>query len=105
MLYNQPSRFLGEIAITHLESTGSIRSQSTSNLGVQDLPQGAKVSGSFKRASTNQSLMADPKNFNPSPSENIQTGMKVLHLKFGEGKVLSIDGGKGNRVATIFLME
>jgi DNA helicase-2/ATP-dependent DNA helicase PcrA len=28
--------------------------------------------------------------------------MKVLHLKFGEGKVLSIDGGSANRIATIF---
>jgi DNA helicase-2/ATP-dependent DNA helicase PcrA len=27
--------------------------------------------------------------------------MTVLHLKFGEGKVINVDGGKGNRVATI----
>jgi DNA helicase-2/ATP-dependent DNA helicase PcrA len=31
--------------------------------------------------------------------------MKVLHLKFGEGKVLSIEGGDANRVATIFFRE
>lgn len=28
--------------------------------------------------------------------------MRVLHLKFGTGKVLHIDGGRDNRVATIF---
>ena len=28
--------------------------------------------------------------------------MKVLHLKFGEGKVLSVDGYNDSKVATIF---
>jgi DNA helicase-2/ATP-dependent DNA helicase PcrA len=27
--------------------------------------------------------------------------MKVLHLKFGEGEVISIDGARDNRVASI----
>lgn len=49
--------------------------------------------------------MVDPSTFKPSPSSEIQTGMKVLHLKFGEGKVLSIDGAATNRVATIFFKE
>ena len=46
--------------------------------------------------------MADPKTFRESPSDQIQAGMKVMHLKFGEGKVLAIDGARDNRVATIF---
>ncbi|MEO1714237.1 MAG: hypothetical protein AAFU60_12965, partial [Bacteroidota bacterium] len=47
----------------------------------------------------------DPTNFKPTPSAQIQVGQKVLHLKFGEGKVLSIDGAKDNRVATIFFKD
>ena len=31
--------------------------------------------------------------------------MKVLHLKFGEGKVLSIDGSANSRIATIFFKD
>jgi DNA helicase-2/ATP-dependent DNA helicase PcrA len=31
--------------------------------------------------------------------------MKVLHLRFGEGKVLAIDGARDKRVATIFFQE
>ena len=100
MRYNQSSRFLEEISIEHLESTSSIRSRSSGPM----MSSGAKVMGNFKRkaSSPNAGLMVDPKTFKPSPSDQIQTGMKVLHLKFGEGKVLSIDGGSGNRVATIF---
>ena len=44
----------------------------------------------------------DPALFKASPSDQIKVGNTVLHLKFGEGKVLNIDGGKDNRIATIF---
>ena len=98
MRYNQASRFLEEISVNHLDSTSSMRSRPTSESFT-----GAKVMGNFKRkSSTNTGLMIDPKGFKPSPSSDIQTGMVVLHLKFGEGKVISIDGGQDNRVATIF---
>ena len=61
------------------------------------------MSGNFKPRNTSQpSFQIDPKDFKPSPSEQIQAGMKVLHLKFGEGKVLSVDGTRDKRVATIF---
>lgn len=99
MRYNQVSRFLDEISIQHLESTSSIRSKPNIESAA-----GAKVIGNFNRKTTTQDtgLMVDPKTFKPNPSSEIQAGMKVLHLKFGEGRVISIDGGAGNRVATIF---
>ncbi len=31
--------------------------------------------------------------------------MEVLHLQFGKGKVISIDGARDNRVATIHFDE
>jgi DNA helicase-2/ATP-dependent DNA helicase PcrA len=43
----------------------------------------------------------DPSTFSPSPGEMILEGMEVLHLKFGKGRVLKIDGARNNRVATI----
>ncbi|MEZ4985261.1 MAG: hypothetical protein R2795_09530 [Saprospiraceae bacterium] len=35
----------------------------------------------------------DAENFQPSPTDDIRTGMQVLHLKFGKGKVIHIDNG------------
>ncbi len=104
MRYNDPSRFLQEISSEHLESSspvfgrGSAQQQKTVTT-----PVSSGVRGNFRKTrSTAPTLRADPATFKPNPSSEIQTGMKVLHLKFGKGKVLSIDGANDNRVATIF---
>jgi DNA helicase-2/ATP-dependent DNA helicase PcrA len=98
MQYNESSRFLEEITPDNLESTFPIRRQ------VEAASSGARVSGNFKPLNKvgNTSLHADPATFKPDSSDAIQTGMKILHLKFGEGKVLTVEGNSGNRVATIF---
>ena len=98
--YNPPSRFLSEIPLEHLSAAYSVGSRPTlSNEGGT-----ARVVGNFKsRRGTvaAPTSVVDPKNFKPNHHSEIQTGMKILHLKFGEGKVLSIDGAVDNRVATI----
>jgi DNA helicase-2/ATP-dependent DNA helicase PcrA len=104
MRFNPPSRFLAEIPgpSTNVPVQGSapvtkFRDGDSSS---------SSVKGNFKKPPPRKmALMADPKTFKPSPSSSIQTGMKVLHLKFGEGKVISIDGGTANRVATIFFSK
>lgn len=100
MQYNEPSRFLEEVPNQFVDSDRMAPRRSKVE---PPTLKGASVSGSFKKQV--QGNRIDPKNFNPSPSSDIQTGMKVLHLKFGEGKVLSIEGGEANRVATIFFRE
>jgi DNA helicase-2/ATP-dependent DNA helicase PcrA len=110
MRYNEPSRFLEEIPAHHVESTAYVRSRSTftneTELGSASGANKARLQGNFKsRIAASQAPRVDPGNFKPSPSDAIQTGMKVLHLKFGEGKVLSIDGNAKNRVATIFFKD
>lgn len=47
---------------------------------------------------------ADP-SFVPDDPERIQTGMRVKHARFGEGKVLQIEGEQPNRKATVFFKE
>ena len=42
-----------------------------------------------------------PADFKASPSDDIAEGMEVLHLQFGRGRIISIDGARENRVATI----
>ncbi len=93
--YNEPSRFLAEIPIDHLESNFTMGAQ-TSKIAPR-----ARVSGSLKKKRTEAVLNIDPADFKPSAAGDIQEGMKVLHMKFGEGKVIQIDGDRDKKVATI----
>ncbi len=43
--------------------------------------------------------------FAPSDTSNLQVGMEVEHERFGFGKVLNLEGGKGEVKATIFFKE
>jgi len=111
--FNSPSRFLDEISAAHLDAESPIRHQGVATIGSSgrgssqnETRSSSGVSGNFKRRDPLQKLLrADPKTFQPNPSEQIQTGMKVLHLRFGQGKVLAIDGARDKRVATIFFQE
>ncbi len=98
MRYNEPSRFLEEIAPQHLESTNPLPRRSNT----YEAPKRSGVVGKFKSTrNVATGLKIDPKTFKPSPSDSIEKGQKVLHMKFGEGMVLSIDGAQSDRVATI----
>lgn len=102
---DQPSRFLNEISPQHFDtslSVGGSMSLGTSNRNKNErLTSG--VRGNFKRRGTVAApkFAVDPNTFTPDPPSKVQTGMKVLHLRFGEGRVISIDGAVDNRVATI----
>jgi DNA helicase-2/ATP-dependent DNA helicase PcrA len=41
-------------------------------------------------------------NFTPSDPNHLQAGMQIIHSKFGQGKILTIDGSPSSQVATIF---
>jgi DNA helicase II / ATP-dependent DNA helicase PcrA len=96
MRYNEPSRFLSEINPAHLEHPGQapkvIEAQPAMVLGVRP---------GVKPKAQGVMLHIDPSTFKPSPSNTIESGMNVLHMKFGRGKVLAIDGHKDSKVATI----
>lgn len=101
-----PSRFLGELPKEVLETPSFGRMQHSSLLPEEDLavatgPQRSGVSGAFRKPVAAAPVKRIP-NFQAAPAHAIQPGMKVLHQKFGEGKVLNIDGANDNRMATIF---
>jgi DNA helicase-2/ATP-dependent DNA helicase PcrA len=105
--YNEPSRFLAEVPAEALETTYQVRRGSESEQRTRPHEEmRARVTGvqPRKRYGTANPLkpVVDPKTFQPSPQEKIVPGAKVLHLKFGEGKVTSVDGGADNRIATIY---
>ncbi|MEY3051337.1 MAG: hypothetical protein RLY31_1122 [Bacteroidota bacterium] len=105
---NQPSRFLDEIQSEHLDASFPLgRQRGGMASPVPDAPAAAsRVTGNFRPSGRTAALPAvDTANFHPSTPESILTGMKVLHQKFGEGKVLAIDGHRDKRMATIFFPQ
>ena len=116
--YNAPSRFLEEIDQNHLEGNFSfsrefqqpVQNTATSygrSFGAKKKTDTrSKISGNFKPLRKKAlTLKVDPSTFKPSPMSEIKAGMKVLHMKFGEGDVLKVDGGATNPIATIQFKE
>ncbi len=100
MKYAEASRFLDEINTEHLDGMGTLMTAK------RDTVEKAKISGNYNRATfKTPELKIDPSQFKPSPSESIQAGMTILHLRFGEGKVVTIEGGKDNPIAAIHFGE
>ena len=103
MKYNQPSRFLQEISVQHLDTSLSVGGKLGTAVGRKQERTASGVRGNFKRRGTvvKPKVVVDMSTFKPNLPSEIQPGMKVLHMRFGEGKVISIDGATDNRVATI----
>ena len=96
MRSNDVSRFISEIDESRLEMPGG---------GVQKLSHFesspiSKVSGVPRRPASRKP-MAVPANFKVAAPSEIKEGIRVRHLKFGEGKVIHVDGSNDSRVATI----
>ena len=99
MRFNDPSRFIEEIPTDNVDSIITLRSQPDLSVATP------KVLGNFKPlASAKRKPLSriNPQDFEPSRPEQISAGMKVMHLKFGEGEVLDIDERK---VATIYFEQ
>lgn len=97
IVYNQPSRFTEEISADLLDSTIPRRKNPVEGHAARIR---AGVQGNFARP--NKTPRQAPKDFVPAPAHKIAAGMRVRHLKFGEGKVISVDGYNDSKVATIF---
>lgn len=84
MRFNDPSRFLEEISDKNFDSIISIQKKN-------EFPE-PKILGNFKPKSLNKPVLSiDPSTFVASEPSKIKAGDKVLHLKFGEGTVKSVD--------------
>ncbi|TXF89792.1 AAA family ATPase [Neolewinella aurantiaca] len=104
MKMNEPSVFLTEIPAEAVENTSYSRRSEKSEYDPLER-QRAKVSGIVpirKRGTAKFTKpKMDPSKFKPNPPAEIEEGQNVMHLKFGEGRVVKIDGGADNRIATI----
>ncbi|MCC7506424.1 MAG: UvrD-helicase domain-containing protein [Saprospiraceae bacterium] len=103
---SEPSRFLEEIDTQHYEllsGIGASRPAPPAPVGSAR----ASLSGNFASPRARAQVRAaqapavDPSGFKASPPEAIVPGAAVLHLKFGQGRVTSVEGPRDNKVATI----
>lgn len=104
MEHNEPSRFLREVPDSVMESTSSLRGR-RSEVSRDSEPARASISGHLAKKVTQVKPQIPEEDFVASPLEAIQPGVTVVHLKFGEGKVLALDGGNDNRIATIHFKD
>jgi DNA helicase-2/ATP-dependent DNA helicase PcrA len=101
MRFNDPSRFLEELPENIIENTSNIK-QVSGSIGLGQ----PKLLGNFKQLEPKTVVTSlAMKDFKASPSTAIEQGMQVLHMKFGQGKVLKVDGSRDNRVATIHFSD
>ncbi len=91
MRFNDASRFLEEIPPENTDSIVPIKSKPTFGE--------PRILGNFKPISKKSMPKINVADFIPNDPTEIQEGMKVLHMKFGEGVVKTIDE---RQVATIY---
>jgi len=84
MRYNDSSRFLEEISAANLDSIISITNK-------PDFPE-PKILGNFKKLGAQKLILnVNPSDFKPANANDIKPGMQVIHLKFGQGTVMTVD--------------
>ncbi|MEM9527192.1 MAG: UvrD-helicase domain-containing protein [Bacteroidota bacterium] len=109
MVMNEPSRFLAEVPAEAVESTSHSR-RSADHEFDQVARHRARVTGIVPPSRSRGTAkfakpVVDPASFKPSPISDIEVGVRVLHLKFGEGRVTKLDGGADNRIASIHFSD
>jgi DNA helicase-2/ATP-dependent DNA helicase PcrA len=126
LIHSKPSRFLEEIDQNNFtfplkrqseeanfnnwgkssfgsKSTFSKESRKWSKTNVKNTKKTQAINKPLPKKTTKAKI--DLSNFKASNPLEIQTGMSVLHQKFGQGKVISMDGTDSNRIANIFFPE
>ncbi len=99
MQMSSPSRFVSEISDENIAASANSSSRVKSGISGMPKRKVLRGGGAFKAAFT------PPKDFKASPVSAIQVGCKIIHPKFGEGKVQSLDGSPENRIATIHFQD
>lgn len=101
--YCDPSRFLSEVPQELTTQVGDTRKV------VPSAPQGFQRSSFASQFASKVNTSAPAVTSTPSADgpfvaddvSGLQTGMEVMHEKFGEGKVVAIDGIGANKIAAI----
>lgn len=100
MAFNDPSRFITEIESNHFENASVLYESEPQYESRKKIHPSIR-----KRSSGKKAPVIDPSNFKPSPASAIAQGQDVLHLRFGKGKVLKVDGKNDKRIATVLFSD
>ncbi len=99
LTYCEPSRFLDEIPEKNVARLRDAKKQ------VKTVEKNPKFSGLKVHKKTPERAIPpklDIADFVPSPSEKLQAGHSIVHQRFGEGKILSVEGDGARKMATVF---
>jgi DNA helicase-2/ATP-dependent DNA helicase PcrA len=104
--YGEPSRFLAEIPELILDFHGQQQqAKSTAPVQKQEVWGSAFSKSVYPKPSPKPAAAPTVNHSEPFVADDaftLQTGMDVLHEKFGNGKVTAMDGAGVNKIATIF---
>ncbi|HHH53243.1 MAG TPA: ATP-dependent DNA helicase, partial [Bacteroidetes bacterium] len=95
---NDPSRFLSEIPTDSLDSMSEILINPPQQFSRPKVLGGLKPK---KLNSGKESTAIDISDFKPDNPDALSMGMRVLHIKFGKGTIINIEGSAKNKVARI----
>lgn len=99
MVYNNSSRFLEEISPKYLDLSTTVMKAKVTALPNKNIQR-------FNQMGSQSNKQAEQMaNFKASPISDIVTGAKILHERFGTGKIVAVDGAGGNKVAVIFFED
>lgn len=109
LVQNEPSRFIEEIPEAHLDRTFTginTRVQAPTTGFGNMLKQTTDKATSLKKLAEKLQQSAPPDHtpsadFTPTSPMEMEVGNEVEHLKFGFGKIMALEGGANNRIATI----
>lgn len=109
LVQNDPSRFIDEIPESHLDrsftgaghkAVGSVNAFGNAmNRSFEKMPSLKKLADKLQQPAP--SLHKPSGSFTPDDVSGMEAGMQVEHQKFGFGKILTLEGGPQNRIATI----
>ncbi len=112
LVQNEPSRFIDEIPELHLDRTftgmsnrpqtsGGYNSANRTNSTFEKTPSLKKIADKIQQASSAPAQHVPSADFKADNPMEMEAGMEVEHIKFGFGKIASVEGGANNRIATI----
>jgi DNA helicase-2/ATP-dependent DNA helicase PcrA len=113
LVQNDPSRFIDEIPEQYLDKTftgmGHRATGSTNAFGnlmnqsFEKAPSLKKLADKLQqqKAASATTAYKPSADFKPDNPMEMQPGMQVEHQKFGIGKILNMEGGAQNKIATI----
>ncbi|MFW5974799.1 MAG: 3'-5' exonuclease, partial [Bacteroidota bacterium] len=106
LLMSEGSRFIEEI---NPEFLNNLQSRSPGGYGTTTTlrRQATQQKSSYKKLNSQEATVSSNTSSQAMPvnAEEIQPGVQVSHQRFGNGKVLQVEGNGANKKATIFFRQ